>query len=56
MPSTIPWRETTRLKYAKNAYGHYIVSYDDGKSWSTDTPVTDLTIKTIEIGRTKVKD
>lgn len=44
-------------KYAKNAYGNTIISYDEGKTWTvSDTPNLDLTIKTVEIGWSKVKE
>ena len=44
-------------KYAKNAYGNTIISYDEGKTWTvSDTPNLDLRIKTVEIGWTRVND
>ena len=43
-------------KYAKNANGNTIVSYDEGKTWSVLESSVDLRIKTVEIGWTKVTD
>jgi hypothetical protein len=45
-------------KGAKDAYGNAIISYDEGKTWTavSGIPNLDLTVKTVEIGWTKVKD
>jgi hypothetical protein len=47
------------VRYSKNTIGNPIVSYDDGKTWQVlpaDSPVPDLTVKTVEIDWIKVTD